>query len=116
MKKLWILFLLFAAVGGLAQTVRYDAPFSSVSPTSPPFLVANVPPNSPTLQVCNSPANALPCTNFATTYNSTGVACTNGAQDTPQPQPSACQPAGDSQGNIGFWAPEIGRASCRERV
>ena len=104
MRKLWILFLLFAAVGGLAQTVRYDAPFPSVSSTSPPFLVANVGPNSPTISVCNSPANALPCTNFATTYNSTGVACPNGAQDTPQPQPSACQPTGDSQGNIGFWA------------
>jgi hypothetical protein len=89
-----------------AQNVRYDAPFPSISSqTSTPFLVANVPPNSPVLAVCHSPANTVPCTNYATTYTSAGAACPNGAQDTPQPQPSACQPTGDGQGNIGFWAP-----------
>lgn len=90
---------------GMAQNARYDAPFPSVSSTSPPYLIANVPPNSPTVAVCSSPANGVPCTNYATTYTSAGVACPNGAQDTPQPQPSACQPTGDAQGNIGFWAP-----------
>ncbi|HEX3941376.1 MAG TPA: hypothetical protein VHX11_07840 [Acidobacteriaceae bacterium] len=105
MKKLWILPLLFAAICAQAQYVRYDAPFPSVSSTtSTPFLVANVPPNSPTIAVCHSPANQVPCTNYATTYTSTGSACPNGAQDTPQPQPSACQTTGDAQGNIGFWA------------
>jgi hypothetical protein len=98
--------LLLASLPALAQNVRFDAPFPSVSSASTtPYLVANVPPNSPVLAVCNSPANAVPCTNYATTYTSAGVACPNGAQDTPQPQPSACQASGDAQGNIGFWAP-----------
>jgi len=87
------------------QNVRYSASFPSISSTtSTPWLIANIPPNSPKIAVCNSPANALPCTNFATTYTSAGAACPNGSQDTPDPQPSACQPIGDAQGNIGFWA------------
>ena len=105
MKRILVL-LLFAGMFAHAQNVRYDAPFPSVtSQYTTPFLVANVPPNSPTLSVCHSPANAVPCTNYVTTYNSAAVACPNGAQDTPQPQPSACQSTGDAQGNIGFWAP-----------
>jgi hypothetical protein len=107
MKKLLLSFVvLLAAIPAVAQNVRYDAPFPSVSSTTAtPYLVANTAPNSPILAVCNSPANAVPCTNYATTYNSAGAACSNGAQDTPQPQPSSCQPTGDAQGNIGFWAP-----------
>lgn len=100
-------FLLLSALPLCAQNVRYDAPFPSItSQYATPFLVANTPSTgSPKLSVCNSPANALPCTNYATTYTSSGSACPNGAQDTPQPQPSACQATGDAQGNIGFWAP-----------
>lgn len=114
MKKLILFSLLLAAPffsvsPALAQNVRFDAQFPSISTTTAtPFLVANVPPNSPSLAVCFSPANngpGLPCTNYATTYNSVGAACSNGAQDTPQPQPSDCQSTGDAQGNIGFWAP-----------
>ena len=103
MKKLLCILLLLPALA-FAQNVRYDSPFPSISPASPPFLIANVPPNSPTIAVCQSPANQVPCTNYATTYTSANAACPNGAQDTPQPQPSACQPTGDGQGNIGFWA------------
>jgi len=89
----------------VAQIVRYSAPFPSVSSAyATPFLVANVPPNAPILAICNSPANQVPCTNYATTYTSSAVACPNGAQDTPDPQPSGCQGTGDAQGNIGFWA------------
>lgn len=107
MKKVLIQFGILAALTGavFGQNVRYDSEYPSISATSPPFLVANTPPNSPILQVCQSPANGLPCSNFATTYTSSGAACPNGAQDTPQPQPSACQPTGDAQGNVGFWAP-----------
>lgn len=103
MKKL-LLFLLFCGIPAIAQNVRVDEPFPSISSTTTtPYLVANVPPNSPTLQVCSSPANAVPCSNYAITYDSAGNACPNGAQDTPQPQPSTCQPTGDAQGNLGFW-------------
>jgi len=100
----WLLLLACSFAHG--QNVRYSVSFPSISSAyTTPFLVANVPPNSPILAVCNSPANQVPCTNYATTYNSAGAACSNGAQDTPDPQPSACQGTGDAQGNIGFWAP-----------
>ncbi len=105
MKKLLLIFALLS-IPAFAQNVRFDAQVPSVSSTTTtPFLVANVPPNSPILAVCHSPANAVPCSNYITTYTSLGVACANGSQDTPQPQPSACQPTGDAQGNIGWWAP-----------
>lgn len=106
MKKAFMLLLLFNGVCW-AQNFRYDAPFPSITTIgSVPYLVANVPPNSPKLAVCTSPANTVPCNNFATTYTATGVACPNGAQDTPQPaSTSTCQATGDAQGNIGFWAP-----------
>ena len=88
-------------VSGIA---RYDEPFLSISSTAPPYVVANIPPNSPSFSLCQWPADGVPCKNYATTYTSSGTACPNGAQDTPQPQPSACQSTGDGQGNIGFWA------------
>ncbi len=98
--------LLVACSLARGQNVRYSAPFPSISSTtSTKFLVANVPPNAPIVAVCTVPANATPCTNYATTYTSAGAACPNGSQDTPDPQPSACQSTGDAQGNIGFWAP-----------
>lgn len=91
-----------------AQNVRYSVDFPSISSQfTTPFLVGNVPPNSPVLSWCNHPANQganVACTNYATTYTSAGVACPNGSQDTPDPQPSSCQSTGDAQGNIGVWA------------
>jgi hypothetical protein len=106
MKNFLISLLLFAALPLCAQNLqRYSIDFSSItSQYTTPFVVANVPPNSPLLSVCNSPANQVPCTNYATTYNSAGTPCANGTQDTPDPQPSNCQSTGDAQGNIGFWA------------
>jgi fibronectin-binding autotransporter adhesin len=106
MKKLLLVLLL--AVPAFAQNVRFDTAFPSItSQGTTPFLVANIPPLAPVLAVCHSPANAVPCTNYATTYTGTGVACPNGAQDTPAPNAltSACQSNGDTQGNIGFWVP-----------
>lgn len=108
MRKILLLsfFAVLCALPASAQYARYSAPFPSVdSINSIPFLVANIAPNLPTLSVCAHPANQVPCTNYATTYTSLGVACPNGSQDTPDPQPSACQGTGDAQGNIGFWAP-----------
>jgi hypothetical protein len=109
MKRLLLLcgVVLALTCGAMAQNPRYDAPFPSISSTtSTPFLVANIPPNSPVLAVCNHPANAVPCTNYAGTTTFSGTACPNGAQDVPQPAgTSACQSTGDSQGNIGFFAP-----------
>lgn len=106
MKKLFLLFVLaLAPLSLFAQNVRISIPFPSISSQYPPLLQANIAPNLPVLAVCNYPANATPCTNYATTYDSTGAACSNGAQDTPDPQPSSCQSTGDAQGNLGFWIP-----------
>jgi hypothetical protein len=112
MKRILLLPLFAVALFSIpplaAQNVRYSIDFASVSSQyTTPFVVANVPPNSPVLSWCNHPANQganVACTNYATTYTSLGVACPNGMQDTPDPQPSACQSAGDAQGNIGVWA------------
>jgi hypothetical protein len=108
MKNFLISLLLFGALPLCAQNVRYSIPFTSItSQYTTPFVVANVPPNSPVLYWCNRPANQganVACTNYATTYTSLGVACANGTQDTPDPQPSPCQTTGDAQGNIGVWA------------
>src|SRR6202050_2072994 len=103
--------LLFVAVAcscayGQSALQRYDADIASISSISPPTLIANIPPNSPTLSVCSSPANAVPCSNYVSTFTASGAACLNGAQDTPQPATtSTCQPTGDAQGSIGFWIP-----------
>ena len=106
--KRTLLFLLLALAPLSAQIARYSVSLPSItSQYATPFLVANVPPNSLKLSVCNAPANQgpnIPCTNYATTYNSLGVACANGSQDTPDPQPSSCQSTSDAQGNIGFYA------------
>ena len=113
-KTCLLFFLLLVFLSGslpamAQQNVRYSVEFPSVSSSyAVPFLVANVPPNSPVLSWCNHPSNQganIPCTNYATTYTELGVACPNGAQDTPDPQPSPCQSTGDAQGNIGVWAP-----------
>lgn len=108
MKKLlqFVAVLALLALPLAAQNFRVDKDITSISSTtSTPFLVANVPPNSPVLSVCHHPADGSPCHNYITTYDSLGNACPNGAQDTPQPQPSSCQQTGDAQGNIGFWVP-----------
>jgi len=115
MKNYYHLFLLsfvtFFSALGLAQSTanaRYSESLPSISSTTTtPYLVANIPPNSLVLSVCHAPANQGPniaCTNYATTYNSAGTACPNGAQDTPDPQPSSCQSTADAQGNIAFYA------------
>lgn len=108
MRKLAVISVLACSVLGYGQNVRYDQDITSISASSPPFIIANVPPNSPMLSVCNSPANngaGAACTNYAQTFDSLGNACPNGAQDTPQPQPSACQATADARGSVGFWAP-----------
>jgi hypothetical protein len=103
MKRLFILAVLLSSFAFGQTLVRYTQPFPSISSQSPPFLVANTSP-PPILTVCQSPATSPQCS-YATTMTGQGIACPSGAQDTPDPNAltSACQPTGDSQGNIGFW-------------
>ncbi len=104
-------FVMLVSALGFSQSTanaRYSESLPSISSTTTtPYLVANIPPNSLVLSVCHAPANQGPniaCTNYATTYNSLGAPCANGAQDTPDPQPSSCQSTADAQGNIAFYA------------
>lgn len=90
MKTLSFLLLLVGGSFALGQNVRFDS--------STGLLGGNV-------SVCSSPANGLPCTNYATTYDSAGNACSNSAQDTPAIAGSRCQATTDSQGHPGFWIP-----------
>src|SRR5580700_975006 len=107
--------ILFAALLVLAATMahgqtyqRWDlgAPGSAGATTTQgsglPFLVA-----LPGVQLnwCNHPANAVPCTNYATTYSGpAGTACPTNAQITLQGS-STCQQTGDAFGNLGVWIP-----------
>lgn len=56
------------------------------------------------LNWCNHPANAVPCTNYATTYTSISLAqsCPINAQVVLQGS-STCQGTGDNFGNVGVW-------------
>lgn len=90
MKKLLLFSFLLLTFPLFAQNSRYDGVGGA---------------SGATVNVCTSPANGIPCTNYATTYNSLGAACPNNAQDTPQPQPSNCQASVDGKGTVGFWAP-----------
>src|ERR1700722_12831616 len=61
-----------------------------------------------TLNWCNYPANAVPCTNFATTYPSLAAAaagtpiCPTNTQVVLQGS-STCQATGDNFGNLGVY-------------
>lgn len=102
-----IYLLILLSAMAVAQNVRIDVQTSTISSSNPPYLVANNGANVPTLSVCSTPANAVPCTNYVTTFDGLGNACPNGAQDTPNPdaQTSACQPTADASGNLGWWIP-----------
>ena len=58
-----------------------------------------------TIAICQHPANAVPCTNYATTYtdSSLTVACPNNAQLTVSS--ATCGATSDAYGNFGFWTP-----------
>jgi hypothetical protein len=99
MKRSVFIIAIFLFICGLvpapaaAQSVRYDAPATSTP--------------GATVEVCASPANGVPCSNFVTTYDFNGNACSNNAQDTPQPN-GGCQPGTDNQGRAGFWVATAG--------
>lgn len=101
--------LLFCATFAHSQGLRWDlgAPGSAGAVTTSgtgglPTLLA-LPGVS--LAWCNYPANAVPCTNYATTYTnfSLGTACPNNAQIVLQGS-SSCQATSDNFGGMGVYA------------
>lgn len=107
--KLVVFLVLFAALGGSAfgQGIRLDSTtVQEVSTTAVPG-VTNVltVPAAPQVAFCNFPANAVPCTNKATTFTSStlGTPCSTSTQITLIGS-TACVASPDVNGNFGFWA------------
>ena len=88
-----------------AQASRMDWNVQTINSSAPqpggqyPVLAI---PNS-VVHVCSAPANAVPCTNYATTYASaSGSACTPPAQFT-RDNSTTCVANADAQGGWGVW-------------
>ena len=106
-RYLLVIIALFCTLPAVSQTVvRWDigypgAPATATSSGSgAPFYSL---PN-PGFALCSYPANAVPCTNYATTYTTLAgnVACSTDTQVVLQ-NSSTCQATGDSYGNLGVY-------------
>jgi hypothetical protein len=106
MKRLLIFVLLFLPVALHAQGVRVSpSPISQRSLVAGQVNVVTVP--SPiAVSFCAAPANAVPCTNKATTYTDStlGTSCSTATQIVLDGT-SACVGVPDTQGNWGVWVP-----------
>lgn len=107
--KLAVAFLILLGLGGstLAQGIRLDATtVQEMSTTAIPGTtnVLTVP-AAPIVKFCNFPANAVPCTNLATTFTSStlGTPCNTSTQITLVGS-TTCVASPDANGNFGFWA------------
>jgi hypothetical protein len=105
MKKLLFLYLAVCSLA-FSQGVRYDpVPVLTTAGNVPPGAMAPVLAiGGSKIHVCGFPANAVPCTNYATTYTDVTLttACANTAQIT-LPGTTQCVSSTDQQGNFGFW-------------
>ena len=105
MKKLLFLYLAVCSLA-FSQGVRYDpVPVLTTAGNVPPGAMAPVLAiGGAKIHVCGFPANAVPCTNYATTYTDVTLttACANTAQIT-LPGTTQCVSSTDQQGNFGFW-------------
>lgn len=107
--KLAVCIVFFAALGGSAfgQGIRLDATTVQEVLTTAIPSITNVltVPASPQVAFCNFPANAVPCTNKATTFtnNTLGTPCSTSTQITPVGS-TTCVASPDANGNFGFWA------------
>jgi hypothetical protein len=110
--QLAFLFLLFAAGAGAplyAQGYRFDNQVAQELLTFQINGTTNVlvVPSTPQIAFCNFPANAVPCTNKATTYTSVtlGTPCSTSTQITLTGS-SSCVASPDAQANWGVWIPQ----------
>lgn len=106
--KLAVAFLILLGIGGstFAQGFRVDSTtVQEVSTTVVPGInnVLSIP-ASAQVAFCNSPANAVPCTNKATTFTSIslGTPCSTSTQIV-LTGTSSCVASPDANGNFGFW-------------
>lgn len=104
MKRLSLVTLLMlCALSVHAQGVRFSSQVSQQGTAATSTNVVILP-SSPQISFCNAPANAVPCTNKATTYtNSTlGTACSTSTQIVLDGA-TTCVASPDSQNNWGVW-------------
>ena len=106
MKHILTLLLAFSALAFSQTAVRYD--ISPVTTTAgniqPPGYPALLAVPFATVAVCNAPANAVPCTNYATTYTNAAesATCPSTAQAVLQGT-TICSATSDALGNAGWW-------------
>lgn len=107
--KLLLFLLILLGIGGstFAQGIRLDATtVQEMSATAIPGTtnVLTVP-AAPIIKFCSFPANAVPCTNLATTFSSStlGTPCNTSTQITLVGS-TTCVASPDANGNFGFWA------------
>jgi len=103
MKRFLVLFLLFAS-SAAAQGIRFDTIVVQEG-TIGTVTNAVIVPANPQIAFCNFPANAVPCTNKATTYttNTLGTPCSTSTQIV-LTGTTTCIANPDAQGNWGVWA------------
>jgi hypothetical protein len=106
MKRILLLALLIALLGSKAsaQAFRYESQVSQEADLlGIPVPVLTIP-SGPIVSVCNFPANAVPCTNKATTYTTISqvFTCSTSTQLV-LAGTSTCVSNTDSQGNWGVW-------------
>src|SRR6267154_2211935 len=102
MKRLLVLFLLFVS-SAAAQGVRFSATVTQQGTigTSTNIVVL---PATPIVKFCLHPANAVPCTNVATTYtDQTLITPCAGGNQIVRDGTSTCVASPDAQNNWGVW-------------
>ena len=105
-RSMLLILLLLSALPLMGQASRYDQVVSTINASAPApggLYPALYIPNSG-INICTAPANAIPCTNYATTYTSASgaTACTPPAQLT-RPGSNTCVQGADAEGGFGVW-------------
>lgn len=106
MRRILLIFALLVPSLLCAQGYRFDSQISQETLTSVVPNTTNVlsVPSSAQVAFCNFPANAVPCTNKATTYTSVtlGTPCSTSTQIV-LTNTSTCVASPDAQQNWGVW-------------
>ena len=100
------LLLLLMGIDAFGQASRYDWTVSTINQSAPQpggmYPVLNIPGSA--VQICNSPANAVPCTNYAVTYEDAAQSATCSAPtQLTRPGTNVCVAGADAQGGFGLW-------------
>ena len=98
--------LLFMGFQAFGQASRFDQVVSTINASAPApgglYPALYIPGSG--INICNAPANAVPCTNYATTYTNAvqSATCTAPTQLT-RPGANICVKDADEEGGWGVW-------------